>query len=338
MSKPASSATAPDWSRRLKLHHLDVFRSLVESGSVTAAAKTMHLTQPALSHWLKELEDAVGVPLLTRGRRLRLTPAGDVFLRHAKRMLGDAARTREELGSIRAGAVGRVRIGVLLVAAPVLVPRTITRLQRELPRLTVTIVEGTLDQLLTRMHQHELDVIVGRLEEQALNSGFPHARLYDEAVSVVSRVGHPLAKRRRLGWHDVAAYPWIVPPVGTPMRMRLEAAFAKAGLPLPEVRIESVSMLANQTALSATDYVAVLSQSTALHFERLGLLKSLSLRIQEGLGSVGMLWGDPEPGPMVQKVLDALHEEARGIAHCADPRPRARKDALAGRPAGKSQS
>ncbi len=310
------SIPSPDWSRRLKLRHLDVFRELVDSGSVTGAAEAMHLTQPALSHWLKELEDAVGVPLLIRGRRLRLTPAGEVFLRHAKRMLGDVARTREELASIRAGALGRVRVGVLLVAAPVLVPRMAARLQRGMPRLTITLVEGTLDQLLTRMHQHELDIIVGRLEEQALNSGFAHAHLYGEPVTVVSRPGHPLAARRRLAWRDVSAYPWIVPPVGTPMRIRLEAVFAKAGLPLPEARLESVTMLANQTVLSETDYLAVLSQSIALHFEQLGLLKSLPLQIHEGLGGVGMLWADAEPGPAVQHVLDALQEEAR-ILHSA---------------------
>lgn len=306
-------APAPDWSRRLKLRHLDVFRALVESGSVTGAAETMHLTQSALSHWLKELEDAVGMPLLIRSRRLRLTPAGEVFLRHAERMLGDVARTREELASIRAGAVGRVRIGVLLVAAPVLVPRMVARLQCALPRLAVTLVEGTLNQLLTRMHRHELDVIVGRLEEQALNSGFSHAYLYDEPVTVVSRPAHPLARRRRLVWRDVSAYPWIVPPVGTPMRVRLEAAFAKAGLPLPEARVESVTMLANQTVLSETDYLAVLSQSIALHFEHLGLLKSLPLQIHEGLGGVGVLWADSEPEPAVKHVLEALHEEARQL-------------------------
>lgn len=313
---------APDWSRRLKLHHLDIFRSLIECGSMTAAAKAMHVTQPALSHWLKELEEAVGVALVTRGRRLLPTPAGEVFLGHARRMLGDAARTREEIDSIRAGAVGRVRVGVVLVAAPALVPLAFAQLQRELPRLTLSLVEGTLDQLLARMHQHELDLIVGRLDKQALNSGFQHARLYDEAARIVSRIGHPLTRRRRLDWREVAAYPWIVPAPGTPMRLHLEAAFAKAGLPLPQARIESAAMLANQTVLSTTDYLAALSQSAASHFERLGLLTCLPLQIRDGLGSVGMLWGQGETGPLLQRVLDALVEQAQHIRQEVDQEAR----------------
>jgi len=314
MTPPAPSPpAAPDWSRRLKLRHMDVFQALVESGSLTAAANAMHLTQPALSHWLRELEDAVGLPLLIRGRRLRLTPAGEVFLRHSKRMLGDVERTREELAAVRAGAIGRVRVGVVLVGAPVLVPRMVVRLQAELPGLTVTLLEGTLDQL-ARMQHHELDVIIGRLEEQALNSGFPHARLYDEPVCVVSRPGHPLASRRRLGWQDVSAFPWIVPPVGTPMRGRLEAAFAAAGLPLPRAPLESASMIVNQTVLRDTDCLALMSGSIGRHYESLGLLKVLPLQHHEGLGAVGVLWGDPEPGAAVARVLEALHEEARLIA------------------------
>lgn len=305
---------APDWSRRLKLRHLDVFRALVESGSLTAAAESMHLTQPALSHWLRELEDAVGLVLFTRGRRLSLTPAGEVFLRHAKRMLGDVARTREELAAVRTGAVGRVRVGVVPVGTPVLVPRMVVRLQKSLPGLSIHLVEDSLDQLLVRMQHHELDVIVGRLEQQALNSGFPHARLYREPVCVVARPGHPLARRRKLSWSDVSAFPWIVSPAGTPMRMRLEAVFAAAGLPLPRAPLESVSMPVNQAVLGDTDCLALMSHSIGLYYEALGLLKTLPLQLREGLGDVGMLWGDAEPAGTVVRVLEALRQEAQAVA------------------------
>ena len=84
------------WARRLKLRHLEIFLTLASAGSVTAAARLMHMTQPAVSHWLSDIEDLVGTPLFLRNRGLRLTEAGEVLARHARRMLGDLRRTSEK--------------------------------------------------------------------------------------------------------------------------------------------------------------------------------------------------------------------------------------------------
>lgn len=313
---PAPHPAPPDWSRRLKLRHLDVFRALVDSGSMTAAAASMHLTQSALSHWLRELEDAVGTPLLLRGRRLRPTPAGEVFLRHARRMLGDVARTREEMASVQAGAVGRVRLGMVPVAAPLLVPRSIVRLQQALPGLTVTLSEGTLDQLLPRLQRHEIDIVVGRLEEREQYTGFAYERLYQEPVCVVCGPRHPLLRRRtrQLTWADVAAYPWILPPPETPMRARLEAVFAAAGVPLPPAPLESASIVVNQGVLRDTQSLALMSRSHAGQYEQLGVLRTLPLQHAQGLGAVGMLWADPAPDSAITRVLEALRAEAAVLA------------------------
>lgn len=95
------------WARRLKLRHLEIFLTLASAGSVTAAARLMHMTQPAVSHWLSDIEDLVGTPLFLRNRGLRLTEAGEVLARHARRMLGDLRRTSEEIESVKSGIAGR---------------------------------------------------------------------------------------------------------------------------------------------------------------------------------------------------------------------------------------
>ena len=97
------------WARRLKLRHLEIFLTLASAGSVTAAARLMHMTQPAVSHWLSDIEDLVGTPLFLRNRGLRLTEAGEVLARHARRMLGDLRRTSEEIESVKSGIAGRLR-------------------------------------------------------------------------------------------------------------------------------------------------------------------------------------------------------------------------------------
>lgn len=124
------------WARRLKLRHLEIFLTLASAGSVTAAARLMHMTQPAVSHWLSDIEDLVGTPLFLRNRGLRLTEAGEVLARHARRMLGDLRRTSEEIESVKSGIAGRLHVGTVLSASPVLLPRAIAALQREFPAST----------------------------------------------------------------------------------------------------------------------------------------------------------------------------------------------------------
>ena len=128
------------WARRLKLRHLEIFLTLASAGSVTAAARLMHMTQPAVSHWLSDIEDLVGTPLFLRNRGLRLTEAGEVLARHARRMLGDLRRT-SEIESVKSGIAGRLHVGTVLSASPVLLPRAIAALQREFPGIYVEVVE-----------------------------------------------------------------------------------------------------------------------------------------------------------------------------------------------------
>ena len=99
------------WARRLKLRHLEVFLAVHETGSLTAAAARLHMTQPALSHWLSDLEGVLGRPLFIRDRRLTLTREGEVLRMHAVRMLGDVYRTDEELKAVQSGLRGRLHVG-----------------------------------------------------------------------------------------------------------------------------------------------------------------------------------------------------------------------------------
>jgi len=95
---------AAAWLLRLRIRHLEVFRMLVRTGSQSETAALMHITQPALSKWLRELEEQAGCALMQRERPLRLTADGEVLLRYAERVLGDSLRTGKELEAMRAAA------------------------------------------------------------------------------------------------------------------------------------------------------------------------------------------------------------------------------------------
>lgn len=303
----------PSWVRRLKLRHLEIFVTLVRTGGVSATAAAMHVTQPALSKWLRELETDLGEPLFHRGRRLKLTAAGEVMLAYAQRTLGDTQRVGEELEAMRAGSAGRLRLGVLRATAAPLLPRAIVRLQREAPGVQFTIVEDTLDNLLPRLVRHELDVVLGRLEAPALEGGLLHEALYDEPVCVVAGPGHPLAGRRAVTWKQAAGFQWIVPLQGSPMRARLEEELADAGAALPRDAVESASMLTSEGLLGLTTMLTVLSRQIALQFAGRGQLAIVPLTMRRKLGPVGMVWTDTSPTTALTRFLDAVRAEAAAM-------------------------
>ncbi len=301
---------AAGWLLRLRIRHLEVFRMLVRTGSQSETAALMHITQPALSKWLRELEEQAGCALMQRERPLRLTADGEVLLRYAERVLGDSMRTGKELEAMRAGSSGLLRVGVLRAVAPVLVPHAILRCRREAPRLQIRLYEDSLDNLLPALRRHELDCVIGRLHGEALGPEFQSEALYEEPVMAVVRRGHPLLKKRRLTLADAAAYPWILPLPGMPMRVRLEAEFAAANTRLPVEQVESVSLMINESLLLASDMVSVVSQQLARHYEQGGALCTLPLAMRQALGPVGLLWIDAKPSNAVQRFLESVRQEA----------------------------
>lgn len=299
------------WARRLKLRHLEVFLVLCELRGITAAARDLHMTQPAVSHWLADLEDVIGTPLFVRGRHLRTTPAGEVLRRHAERMLGDVRRTSDELVSVGSGLAGRLHVGSITSAAPALIPRAIGVVQREFPRIHVHVLEATFELLLDRLRRRELDVIIGPLDLRAHKSGFRSELLIEDTVTVVTSPGHAFARKRKPTWQEAAPLPWIMPPTGTLMRQQLESAFLEAGVPVPEPRIESASIITIQMLLRQGEYISVLAGSVAPIYAELHLMDIVKLSPKVGFGPIGMLWdAEQEEHPLLVRFLQALRQEA----------------------------
>jgi DNA-binding transcriptional LysR family regulator len=306
------------WAAKVKLRHLRVFETVARHRSLTAAASALGVTQPALSKWLRDLESEVGVALFERGRQLNLCPSGEVLLRHVVRMFGELQRAREEIAVLRRGDAGSIRVGAVFGPASVIVPRAVVMLKDVAPGLAVFLHEDSLDRLIPRLQARELDVVVGRLEEQVFSADIVCEALYHDPASVVARTGHPLMRKKRPTWTDARDYPWIVPLSGAPMRLRLEETFALAGLPLPAQRIESMSPIANLMLVWETNHLAVMSGNLVRHFEDVGSVRRLPLDIKQGLGPVGMLWsenGGMSTAPAVKRFLDCLRAQAGRTEH-----------------------
>ncbi|HEY7045703.1 MAG TPA: LysR substrate-binding domain-containing protein [Jatrophihabitantaceae bacterium] len=257
---------------RLKMRHLVLVDALTEQGSLVGAASQLHVTQPALTRALRELEDILGVTLYERGPR-GATPTlyGAAFTEHARAVLAQLAQAGRHVAELASAERGTVAVGTHLAGSNLLLPRAIAALKAEHPRVTVVIREGTPEALLADLDAGRVDLIVGRITGTADPATTRSTVLYDEPIRLVARVGHP-ANTAGLTIADLLAYPWILPGPQTALRRELEQVFARQDLPLPENRIESTSILTMRSLLVHTDVVAALPMLIATEDARIGVL------------------------------------------------------------------
>lgn len=299
------------WIPRLNLRHLQLLVGLADLGSISDTARAMSTTQPALSKWLKELEEAIRAPLFERHTRgLAPTGHGLILLGHARRVLNEMERARLNLATLHGSSSCRVLLGTAPVSVTDLVPAAISAFLALHPMARVELREHTMSVLLDRLEKGELDVAVGSLDDYRPTPGLNSEVLYDEPMAVIARSGHPLAGAARLGWDDLLACDWILWPRGTVNRDRLDGALARAGRgPLP-CRLESSSMLSNVTLLQKGDLLCAVSSRLARYFAR--RLQVTVLDFELGIENpIGMCWRDePLQQAPTADVLECLRRAA----------------------------
>lgn len=143
----------------MNLDRLRVFLQIVDSGSMSAAARAVHLTQPALSRTLKLLEEEVGVPLFDRrGRALVLTAGGRALVPRGRALLAESERVAREVGRSADRSYFDLRLGTVDSVATYLLPHLLPALRREFPELAVKLSTARTALLLRRVRSGDLDL------------------------------------------------------------------------------------------------------------------------------------------------------------------------------------
>ncbi|MES1943817.1 LysR family transcriptional regulator [Salinisphaera sp. PC39] len=182
--------------------HLDILRRIDREGSLTAAARSLHLTQPALSHAIRKLEDQAGVRLWTReGRRVRLTPAGEYLLGAAKRLLPQLERVDEVLAGYAAGEQGSLRIGMECHPCYRWLLKVVEPYLARWPGIDIDVMQQFQFGGMAALFNHDIDILV--TPDPLNRPGVAFEPVFDyEQVLAVAR-GHPLADRDHVEAEDL---------------------------------------------------------------------------------------------------------------------------------------
>lgn len=266
---------------RLHLKQLRLLTALADHGSLLKAAEQVALTQPGASKALQEIETTLGAQLFVRTNRgLEATDLGHCVIRYARLIQTDLAHLREDMIGILQGHGGRLALGVIMGAVPLLTD-ALTRLLEKRPALSVEIVEDTSARLLRMLDQGRLDMAICRTSISQQPHLYDSINIHNEKLAVVANIHHPLAQRQVLQLADLADSRWVVYSANMPMRLLLEREFHEANLRFPLHLLETTSAFTTLSLLQRNpSFVALMSVDVAQFCTRFGMTTILPLPLQ----------------------------------------------------------
>ena len=309
--------TNPNWflKARLKTRQLLLLIALDDYRNIHRAAEELHMTQPAASKQIKDLEEMLDVKLFERlPRGMEPTIYGETMIRHARMALTSLALAHDDIVALRAGLAGQVEVGVIMAPAMALLPRAIARVKEEAPRLRIGVQLETSNLLLSKLQHGTLDFMIGRIFDTGDTSGLIYEELSEEPACAVVRPGHPLLDKPQLGLADIAALPWILPPHGSILRYRFDMMFRRAGLEPPSNVVDTTAMLVITALLQQTESLHVMPLEVAQYYASLNVMRVLPIELPCKMDAFGIIrQQDHLLSPGADMLLRAVRAAAQEI-------------------------
>ncbi|MGO4003522.1 MULTISPECIES: LysR family transcriptional regulator [Pseudomonas] len=297
----------------LKFRHLLLIDTLGRTRNMHLAAQQMNLSQPAISKMLKEIESLLGFALFERQpRSMPPTALGEHVLRYAQIALNDARSFVEQIGSLREGGHGHLKVGGIFAATAIALPEAILQIKQRWPLLSIEVVEQTSNHLMEMLEEKKLDLAVARFTEQGQQQRYDFQPLAPEPFCIVVNSQHPLAEAGPTSLQQLVDLPWILYPVGTPIRARMERAFAEAGVAMPKNTVDTISMQTFLQVLRRGPMIGMLPDAMVDSLLESGQLKTLDTPLHLAPQDYGILTrkGEPLVGAALE-FAEILKENAR---------------------------
>ena len=306
--------TNPNWflRARLKTRQLLLLIALDEQRNIHRASEDLHMTQPAASKQLKDLEEMLGVQLFERlPRGMEPTIYGETMIRHARMALTSLSLAHEDIVAIKAGLTGQVDIGTIMTPGISLLPQAISKTKQQAPRLRIGVEMEQSNVLLEQLQRGRLDFMIGRIPERESAAGLSYEELGDEPACAVVRPGHPLLSEKKLQLRDIATQAWILPPQGSILRARCELMFRRAGLDVPVNVIDTTAVLLIKPLLQQSDALNVMPIAVAQYYESQGVLNILPIELPCRMDAFGIIMVD---GHIMSPGAELLLASVRAVA------------------------
>lgn len=236
----------------MNLEHLHTLANIIEYGSLSAAARAMRISQPAVTKQLQRMEAEIGLPLLVRKpkHRIELTPAGERMLAFARETLARFETLEQELATLKTIGRGSLSLAASTIPGEYVLPGLLAAFREKYPHVEVQMTISDTVDVATRLLADEVDV--GVIGSTVRRPGLRLERLMSDEIVLAVPPDHPFAGRERVTVEELHGQPLILREEGSGTRRSVEAALDAAGTNLPQGNV-ALTLGSTQAILQAVE-------------------------------------------------------------------------------------
>lgn len=305
----------------LKLSKLEIFSIVTQEGSFSAAAERLHLSQPAVSRHMQELEDALGIRLFKRMRRgVALTPGGEILSMYTEQILRLVREAEGELTDVRRLAIGQVHIGATPGVGVYLLPGWTRSFTSAYPNLTISLstdtTGGVVDDLLTG--RIDLGIVEGELEALR-REDLESIALQDIEVVLVIGKDHEWRNQTRISIDALREHPFVTREPGSRTRVWIDELMGKHNIE-PHLVAEFDNPEAIKEAVMDGMGVTILPTYAVARERAAGLLHTMPITNVNMYRQLKLVWDSARPfSPMTRAFLSHLGDTYEAIKPIVPP-------------------
>jgi DNA-binding transcriptional LysR family regulator len=294
----------------MKLNQLRDFLAVAESGSIHQAARTLNVSQPALTKSIRQLEKDLGAPLFERSTKgAVLNPLGYTFLARVRLVANELERARDEVGQLLGRGGGRVSLATSGTPSMLFLPSALKQFRRRFPDAQIRIVDGLLPVMLPELRDGQIDFAMAPKPAQSLGKGYLVTPIYANKRAVVGRRLHPLRHARSLA--QLVDAHWILTGAAGARDTEFEALFRSHRLPIPRADVLCESLIALVSLLAESDLLALLPEQWVKSPLTSKLLERIPVREEIDAPDICLIRREGLPlTPAAEAFSDALLREA----------------------------
>lgn len=266
------------------------------------AADACNISQPTLSTAIAQLEEELGVLIVERGRQFKgLTKEGEVVLAHARRILAEADLLKQSISELRQGVSGRLRLGAIPTALPMIAHIT-APFSARFPAVSLTVLSLTSQEIQRGIDNFELDVGLTYLDNEPLERVISKP-IYQEAYVLLTREDSPLAESSEITWSEAAKQKLCLLTSDMQNRRIIDGIFRSVGqAPVPAMETNSIFNLCSHAGLLGIS--SIVSRQLLEFFGIPVGTKAIPLVQPDAQRTIGLIVADRQPvAPLARNLL-----------------------------------
>lgn len=305
-------------------NHLHMLAAIIDSGGLTEGAAQLNKSQPSVSRSVAMLEKRIGSRLFEKGKRpLRPTELCQTLAEQGRIVATASAAAQTAVDLYSGGKAGTARIAGTPIFMDGVISNMMASFQNAFPEVAIHQSYGYLAELSEQLNVGNIDLAICPVSPNEVPASLKFRPILRGRNVIACAPSHPLARQSAVKLEDIAAYPWIAPPAGSPLYADLKGALDSIGITDFRVSFTGGSLASILSVMAGSDALTVLPYSVVFMQRAAKTITALPVRVEHPDRELGLLWHKDRPmRPAVRRFQRFLEAEFKGLADRINERGR----------------